>query len=120
MPYEFYKVLHVVSVIALMLAFGGMLALPDNPKDHPFFKRLVIAHGVALLLILVAGFGLLAKLGIHSPWPTWIWVKLGIWLVLGAYMAIIKRFLGQRRARIAVSVFILGSLAAYMGIYKGF
>ena len=42
-----------------------------------------MTHGIALLLILFTGFGMIAKLGLG--FPLWVWVKLVvIWLVIGA------------------------------------
>jgi hypothetical protein len=47
----------------------------------------MMTHGVGLLLLLVAGFGMLAKQGIHSV-PGWVGAKFAIWLVLGAFVGI--------------------------------
>jgi hypothetical protein len=47
----------------------------------------MITHGLGLLLVLVAGFGMLAKLGIHGV-PTWAALKLIIWVALGAFAAL--------------------------------
>lgn len=49
-----------------------------------------ILHGVGLLLLLVAGFGALAKLGYKGP-PGWAIGKLAIWLLLGAAPVIFKK-----------------------------
>ena len=100
MSYEFYKVLHLVCILVLACSLAGLAVLrmvgdPDGAHD-PVRKRLVMAHGVALVLIFVAGFGLMARKGIgigaaDSSWPGWIFGKIGVWLAFGAVPAFIKR-----------------------------
>ena len=49
-------------------------------------------HGLGVLVMLVAGFGLLARLNISSfPWPTWVFIKVGLWLVLGVLPFLARR-----------------------------
>lgn len=49
-----------------------------------------ITSGIGLLLILVAGFGLIAKMGYSYAAP-WIVVKMLVWLALGGMIALINR-----------------------------
>lgn len=54
-----------------------------------------IISGIATLMILVSGMGLIARLGFNhgEPWPLWAILKVVIWLVLSASLPIIsKRF----------------------------
>jgi len=96
MSYEFYKILHFLGIMLLFTSLGGLvlqswLSKPDGPLPGAK-KMLAISHGVALLIIFVAGFGLMAKKGLMSGgWPLWIFVKLGVWLVLGAALGFIRR-----------------------------
>lgn len=48
---------------------------------------------IALLLFLVSGFGLLAKLGIFSieDMPLAMWLKIGVWFMLGFFPSVIAR-----------------------------
>ena len=90
MPYEMYKALHVLGLSLVVLSLGGILLHVINggtKASNSFRKGAMITHGVGLLLLLIAGFGMLAKLGIHGI-PGWIGVKLLIWLALGAFVAI--------------------------------
>ena len=60
-----YKVVHIFGVLLLFVALGA--ALGDGSR-----RRLAsMTHGIGLLIVLIAGFGALARLGIHSPgsWP---------------------------------------------------
>lgn len=79
----------------LFASLGGMAILGlrggDEREVGPLRKLLTIAHGVSLLVVFVAGFGLMARLGIMSGWPTWIYIKIALWLVLGAAVAVVRR-----------------------------
>ncbi len=106
------------------MALGGaaLHAMSGSTRTaDPGRKWVAITHGIGLLIVLVAGFGLLARLGIShgGDWPIWVWMKLGIWLVLGAMTALIGR--NPRHARFFwVGIPILAALAAYLGINKPF
>lgn len=95
MPTEFYKVLHVLGIMLLFASLGGMAMLGlrggDDREIKPLRRVVMIGHGVALLVIFVAGFGLMARLGIMGGWPTWIYIKLALWLVLGGAVALLRR-----------------------------
>lgn len=89
--------------------------------SDPGRKWVAITHGVGLLIALVGGFGLLARLGIShgADWPLWVWLKLGIWLVLGAMTALIGR--NPRHARLFWALIpVLAVCAAYLAINKPF
>lgn len=120
MSYGFYKVLHLISIMAVYLALGAMIfhMMNGGGKKFPKKKFLMITHGIALFFILLAGFGLLARLQItQMPWPIWVWLKLAVWLVLGAITAIIYR----KPKWAAVLWFVtlaLGGYAAYLANFK--
>ena len=121
--YRGYKLVHLLGVIALFLALGGLTfhAASGGTRSEGARKLVAITHGLALFLVLLGGFGLLARLGdMHGTgWPGWVWTKLVIWLVLGAALAI-----PYRKPELAKPLWIflplLGGLAAYMAIYKPF
>ncbi len=117
-PYEAYKVLHLIGVIFLLLSLGAYLMLSMN-KSEIGKKLAAMTHGISILIILVAGFGLLARLGLFGAggWPAWVWVKLIVWLILALIIVLIKRAPGL----IPVLWFLipaLAGLAAYMAVYK--
>lgn len=123
---EFYKALHLVGVILLFFSMGGMIihAMTASPEPSPDDaskklprKLLMSFHGVALVLLLVAGFGGLAKMGIKGGPPGWAWGKIVLWGVLAAAPALIKRKpdLGK------VLWFVmpaLGAIAASLAVFK--
>ena len=117
-----YKVVHILAVLFLFTALGSLLAAawPGGAAGAgPPRKRAGLTHGLALVLVLVSGFGMLARLGIAhlGGWGLWIWLKLLTWLLLGAALTLIRR-----QPRLAPALWIvlplLGGLAAYLAIYK--
>lgn len=79
----------------LFASLGGMAVLGlrggEEREVTPLRKLLSITHGVSLLVVFVAGFGLMARLGIMSGWPTWIYIKIALWLVLGGATVLVRR-----------------------------
>ena len=80
-----YKVMHLTGVIFLFLGLASALM----PESAPHRKLGLKFHGVGLILLLVGGFGLIAKLKVGFAW--WIWVKLALWFGFGAMPLIGKR-----------------------------
>lgn len=102
-----YVTLHIVGLVLLFFSLGGMTinALNESTKGKVW---LMATHGVAMLILLVAGFGAAAKLGYMKPFPGWLGGKLVLWLVLGAAPVLIKRKPGLAR----ILFFLLPALGA--------
>ncbi len=116
---QVYEVLHVFGVLLAFAALGGAIlrAASGTPNDAPGRKLALATHGVALLLILISGFGMLAKLG--YGFPPWVWCKIVIWLVIGASTALIRR-LPAHATMFWFALPALGAAAAGLAIYKPF
>lgn len=122
-PYETYKVLHILGVLLAFAALGGLALTVANgaTKSTSAVRRLVSAtHGAALFIILLGGFGALARLGVmHGNLPGWVLVKLACWVVLAVLVAI-----PYRKPALARTIFwflpVLGGIAVVMAIYKPF
>ena len=114
----FYKWLHVTGVVFLFTAFGGLF-IATASTARSWRKGLAILHGIGLLLLLVAGFGMLARLGISWPWPGWVWAKLIIWLLMGGLMAPIRR-VPKFTLYYGIAVVVFGSFATYLALFKPF
>lgn len=114
-----YKALHVLGLFLVFTGLGGlMIQALTGTGDNRAARRLVgIAHGVGLVIVLVSGFGALAKLQVG--FPLWVWLKLVIWLVIGAVIAVIRR----QPKLVGVLWWILpllGAFAGYLAIFKPF
>ncbi len=119
MSYDFYKILHILGLSLVVLSLGGILLHVINggtKGSNGFRKGAMITHGVGLLLLLVAGFGMLAKLGIHSV-PGWVGGKLVIWLALGALAALAYKSQAlAKKLWLVVPVLVL--IASTLALYK--
>ncbi len=121
MPLELYKVLHITGAFLLIMSFSAASFYFLSQSDAAAFKKKFISinHGVGLFLLLLGGFGMLARLGIHWPWPGFIFVKFAIWLIFGFYITLIKK-----KPEISMLSWFLGLLlaviAVIMAVYKPF
>lgn len=124
MPYEVYKLIHFLGIFALITALtaAGWHALRGGTKaDNPQRKLLGITHGVALFLILLGGFGMLARLGmVEGGLPGWIWAKLAVWALLGGALTLAARGGRRTAASIVIGVPLLALLAGAVALYKPF
>ncbi len=117
MPYEIYKLLHILFVLSFVLCLGSYFFANEVTKP------VKIMTGVFSLLIFVAGMGLIARIGINhgEPWPWWIKTKVIIWLTIAVLTPILgKRIQGDLRKKIPLALLIPMALAIYMAIYKPF
>ena len=122
MSYEFYKIAHVVGILFFFASYGSLLVVPtpataEGALAFPSRRSLMMLHGLSLLFVLVAGFGMLARLGIHSEWPGWVLAKVGIWLFLGLLPVLARRYPSWRWGLFVLAP-TLGSLAAYLAVHK--
>ena len=110
-----YKILHLIGAFCLFLGFGGLLGIGENRTN---INRIVFAlHGAGLLILLVAGFGLVAKMGIG--FPNWVIVKLAIWVAMVVLFVLIKRNILSAKAGVFISL-ILGAVIAWLCLAKPF
>jgi len=119
--YAVYKVIHYTGIFLLITALGAALSrAAAGGAPDPWKKRLMGVHGTALFLILLGGFGMLARLdaATASGIPGWIWAKLAIWLVLGGIVAARRSAHGAARALWLVPV--LAVLAGVVALTKPF
>jgi hypothetical protein len=118
MSYEFYKILHIFSAIVLFTSLGTLAATTGHGSGR--LRRLAqIGHAIALAILFVAGFGLLARLGMFGSIPVWAWTKIGLWLVLTLVVLPLRRQPGWVTA-LWISIPIVGGLAVWLAVQKPF
>ena len=94
MSYSLYKLIHLTGIFMVLVSLGGLTLYVANGgvrAENSWRRQAALTHGIGLFLALLGGFGMLARLGIHWPWPTWLIVKLVVWLLLGAMVALVYR-----------------------------
>ena len=97
--YEVYRLIHFTGIFVLLFAFGSLFT------GEKTTKAAAVGHGIGLLLILLGGFGMHSsplgggefklkdtyRIMYGTTFPTWLILKLVIWLLLGAAMVLAKR-----------------------------
>jgi hypothetical protein len=117
----FYKVLHLTALFTLFSLAGGAALHAANGGDKVGNRArglVGILHGVALVVALVSGFGLLARLELGFD-NGWVWIKLALWLAFGVLVTLPYRKPALARPLIWLLP-LLGALAAYTALYKPF
>ena len=123
--YGIYRLIHFFGIFLLITSLGGAvmrgmmgtvatsaLATDGGAADKRLRRLLAASHGIAMLLIILGGFGMLARLDLG--FPGWIVGKLVVWLALGAMLGLANKLVGRARTlwfAIPVLAFIAGWLA---------
>ncbi len=120
MSLQFYKVLHLLGLFFVFASLGALTiqAYLGQTLDSKGRRLAGLTHGIALLIVLISGFGALARLG-DVGFPGWVLVKLVIWLVIGGIIVLIRKS-PQLAAVLWVVLPLLGAFAGYLAIYKPF
>ncbi len=107
----YYYLLHLFSLFVLTAHTFMAFANPDPANK----KQTMIITGVATLLVLVSGFGLLAKLH-GNQFHGWVIVKLVCWLGLSALAGIAYRRPHLRRvlATVALGLILVALFMVYV------
>lgn len=117
---EIYKILHIGSLVATLGAQAAMIGAISggNLKKDGAIKFFSAVHGIGMVLLLISGFGMLARLN-YTSWPLWFYFKIALYLVVGGLMALIFR---QGKLKYLLFMFIItfASIGAYLGIMKPF
>ncbi|MES2642312.1 MAG: hypothetical protein V4850_22705 [Myxococcota bacterium] len=122
MPYELYKILHIIGLVAIWAALGGteVHALNGGTRETNKVRKLVAAtHGIGLFLMLLGGFGMLARLGMTSGLPGWVIAKIVLWLAVGGLLAIPMRVPALAKP-LWFAMPLIAGLGAWLALTKPF
>lgn len=112
MSYEIYKFLHLLGLAAIAFSFGAFAMRSEDPSKK---KLPSMVHGIGLVLALLGGFGMAAKLKLSVAAP-WLIFKIVVWLGLGAFIAINKRK-PDLVPKAQLILILLALAAAYLGVF---
>lgn len=116
--YATYRVIHLAGIFFLLFSLSSLIILSQNKiaRGKTLFSAI---HGISLFIIILGGFGLLARLGIvhGADWPVWVWVKLIIWLIMGISVYFIKKYPDYSNY-FWVLIPVLAIIAAYLAVNK--
>lgn len=124
MSQDAYLLLHLFGVFLAFTALGGVTLHAMNGGDkrsNATRKRVALSFSVGLVLVLIGGFGQLARLGSYSPatWEGWVYAKFGIWLLIGALYSV-----PYRKPKLLKLIWFggptLGVAAGWLALYTPF
>jgi len=104
-----YRIIHLAALAALAIGTGGMLAGGKNPK---LFAAI---QGIGLVIMLISGFGMLAKN--HLGFPHFAIMKTVGWVVIGMLPFLFRKFKVPMLACILI-VLALVYCMAWLGVMK--
>lgn len=110
MTLQTYHFIHLIGLIFVFIGFGGLLS-----QDGA--RKAMMWHGIGLVISLVSGFGMLAKMGIMGSMPVWVWIKIALWLVLGFLPVLAKRRVLSAKGVVLIAA-IVGATLGYLGYFK--
>ncbi len=124
MTFTVYKLMHILGILLVFLGLGGraVVAQQEEPRKTPGHSLVGMLHGIGLLVVLVGGFGMLAKLGLDGEEMQglgWVMVKIVIWILIGGSIIVPVRKPSFVVPWLVV-VAALGLLSGYMALYKPF
>ncbi len=119
LSYQVYKILHLVSLFGVFMCLGALVIhhMNGGARDFPARRWLMSSFAIFMFLALVGGFGLMARLG--GGMQAWIYTKITLWLVIGAYMSVIVLKPDLSKVDWFV-LLLLGATGAYVELFKPF
>jgi len=115
--YNVYKILHIMTLFSLFFVVGFFI----SNRELSSKKSLRILFGIVSFFVFVAGMGLIARLGFKhgEPFPVWILVKMGAWVLLNVLVVVIIKSPSQKVRYTSAFIILLNVfVAVYTAITK--
>ena len=112
---DLYRVLHAAGALLLFLSLGGVLLLPADAKP---VKMSMALHGIALLLMVVAGVGTVHKYA-GLNWGNWLYAKIGCWVFLAVLPVLVRKGMLPRMLGLLLAI-AAGGAAVWLAQTKPF
>ena len=115
--YESYKFLHLFFIFILLSSLGFISGSTEFIQKST--SKIIL--GVISFLILVAGMGLIARLGFkHSePFPLWIKLKMINWVILNvAVILLFKITKNIHKAALLAFIVLISAMSIWIAINK--
>lgn len=96
--YGFYKVVHLLGIFLAVISLGaiaGHIMQGGSKQNFVWRKKAGMLHGIGLTLALIAGFGMMARKQLSFSVDYWLYGKLVVWLIIGAYPAFYYKCKGK-------------------------
>ena len=118
--YYIFKIIHLTGIFLVFSALGGHMfrAAIGSRQDNPLPKFIGMFHKVGLLLVLLAGIGLLTHFSEFNPFG-WIIAKVFVLLMLAVW----PLYLYGSKENLPWSggaAILFGLVAAFFALYKPF
>ncbi len=122
MDHSLLRLLHLIGLMLVVMGLSGAIFAAragfGNAKKE-LRRAAAFSHGIGLALLIVTGFMMLSQLGFHGDPPTWVKIKLVIFLLLGGAISATIRWSSGIWILLPTILFLCG-FAAYLGVFKPF
>ena len=112
---EIYRVLHIVGALLLFLSLGGVLLVPGDQKAS---KLVMPLHGIALVIMVVAGVGVVHK-SADLSWQPWLFAKIGCWVFVAVLPVLVRKGILSRFIGLLLAI-AAGAAAVWLAQMKPF
>ena len=122
MDHSLLRLLHLIGLMLVVMGLSGMAfaARAGFGSERTMLRRAAaLFHGIGLLVIIATGFMMLPQLGYHGDPPTFVKIKLVIFLLLGGAISLAARWTRGIWIVLPTILFLCG-FAAYLGVFKPF
>jgi len=113
-----YYLLHFLGIMLVFSAYGALIARGMLGSESPALRKFgLMATGIGLTLMLVSGFGIIAKRPDFDYVAPWVIIKMVLFLALAGMQTLITRKPGMSQLWFWITI-VIGAAAALVALYK--